>query len=120
VCNLKSGETIQVRRSSKNLDILCTHPSNPDAKANAVSRANGGMSGKILLGGGIGAIIDHNKGTAYTYPAWMQLVFGQTLVFDRKTEKEGVPTEGTAATPAAASTDQPTTCSSQINTRNFR
>jgi hypothetical protein len=106
VFNMKSGETIQVRRSNKDLDILCTHPSSPDAKANAISRANGGMFGNILLGGGIGAIIDHNKGTAYTYPAWMQLVFGQTLVFDRKTEKEGVPAEGTVAKPAPASTNQ--------------
>ena len=47
------------------------------------------MAGNILLGGGIGAIIDHTKGTAYTYPTWVQLVFGQTQVFDRKNEKDG-------------------------------
>lgn len=101
IFNVKSGDTVQVRRSNKDLDIVCVHPANPDAKANAISRANGGMFGNILLGGGIGAIIDHNKGTAYSYPNWMQLVFGQTLVFDRKTEKEGVPTEGVTVTPAA-------------------
>ena len=60
-----------------------------------ISRANAGLAGNIIFGGGIGAIIDHNKGTAYTYPTWVQLVFGQTLVFDRSTEKEGTPVTGT-------------------------
>ena len=32
--------------------------------------------------------------TAYTYPTWLQLVFGQTLVFDRRDEKEGSPVPG--------------------------
>jgi hypothetical protein len=90
----KSGETTQVRRSSKDLDIVCKHPSNPDANARAISRANSGMWGNVILGGGIGAIIDHNKGTAYTYPTWVQLIFGKTVVFDRSTEKEGMPTPG--------------------------
>lgn len=87
----KSGETGQIRRSSKDLDIVCTDQKNPDAVARATSRANGGMFGNIILGGGIGAIIDHNKGTAYTYPTWVQLVFGKTLAFDRSMEKEGQP-----------------------------
>lgn len=88
----KSGDTIQVRRSSKDLDIVCKTLDQQDASARAISRANGGMFGNILLGGGIGAIIDHNKGTAYTYPTWMQLIFGKSLVFDRSAEKDGQPT----------------------------
>lgn len=96
--SVKSGDTTPVRRSSKDLDIACVHPQQPDATARAVSRANGGMWGNIILGGGIGAIVDHNKGTAYTYPTWMQLVFGKSLVFDRSNEKEGQPTLGTEPT----------------------
>jgi hypothetical protein len=91
----RSGETSQVRRSSKDLDISCRHPENPDAVARAISRANAGLAGNILFGGGIGAIIDHNKGTAYTYPTWIRMVFGKTLVFDRSNEKEGQPVVGT-------------------------
>jgi hypothetical protein len=90
--SVKSGDTALVRRSSKDLDILCKHPENPEATARAISRANAGMFGNIIFGGGIGAIIDHNKGTAYTYPTWVQLVFGKTLVFDRTAEKDGLPT----------------------------
>ena len=101
----RSGETSQVRRSSRDLDITCRHPANPDATARAISRANAGLAGNIIFGGGIGAIIDHNKGTAYTYPTWIRLVFGQTLVFDRSNEKEGQPVPGLAppaSTPTAA------------------
>jgi hypothetical protein len=91
---VKSGDSAQVRRSSKDLEIGCVHPQNPNAVARAVSRVNGGMFGNILIGGGIGAIVDHNRGTAYTYPTWVQLVFGKTLVFDRNVEEDGKPTVG--------------------------
>ncbi|HEX7633843.1 MAG TPA: hypothetical protein VF427_01025, partial [Noviherbaspirillum sp.] len=100
--NAKSGDTVSIHRSSKDLDITCTHPDNPNATARAISRANAGLAGNILLGGGIGAIIDHNKGTAYTYPTWIQLVFGKTMVFDRSSEKEGLPVVGTEPLSTAA------------------
>ena len=100
VFKLKSGDTVQIRRSSKDLEMTCKHPANPEAVATAISRANGGMFGNIILGGGIGAIIDHNKGTAYSYPAWVQMIFGKTVVFDRKNEKDGAPMQGEA--PVAA------------------
>lgn len=91
---MKSGDTTQIRRSSKDLDIVCRYPDHQKAEARAISRANAGMFGNIILGGGIGAIIDHNKGTAYTYPTWIRLVFGKTLIFDRSNEKEGQPAIG--------------------------
>jgi hypothetical protein len=97
----KSGSTMQVRRSSKDLDIVCKDPANPDATGRAISRANAGLAGNIIFGGGIGAIIDHNKGTAYTYPGWVQLVFGKSLVFDRSAEREGQPVTGSEPVAAA-------------------
>jgi hypothetical protein len=90
----RSGDTTPVRRSSKDIDITCRHASHPDAQGRAISRANAGLAGNIIFGGGIGAIIDHTKGTAYTYPTWVQLVFGRSLVFDRSAEKEGMPVLG--------------------------
>ena len=92
--NAKSGDNTPARRSNKDLDITCSQSGQPDAKGRAISRANAGLAGNIIFGGGIGAIIDHNKGTAYTYPNWIQLIFGETLVFDRRDEKEGVPVVG--------------------------
>ncbi|TQS97138.1 hypothetical protein EII98_12265, partial [Xanthomonas perforans] len=53
-----------------------------------------GIWGNILIGGAIGAIVDHSKGTGYTYPSWIQLVFGQTLSFDRHHEDRGQPLQG--------------------------
>lgn len=96
--SVKSGETAQVRRSGKDMDIACVHPEKSEASARAISRANAGMVGNIVFGGAIGAVIDHNKGTAYTYPTWVQLVFGKTLVFDRSSEKDGRPVPGTEPT----------------------
>lgn len=90
----RSGETTRVRRSSEDLEISCAHPGEPEAIGRAISRANAGMAGNIIFGGLIGAAIDHSKGTAYTYPTWIQLVFGKTLVFDRSAEKEGFPVVG--------------------------
>jgi len=67
--------------------VVCKYPDTADAKGTAISRVNAGMFGNILIGGGIGAVVDH----ACTYPGWLQLVFGRALVFDRRDEKEGQP-----------------------------
>lgn len=90
----RSGEPFQVRRSAKDLEITCRHPGYPEATGHAVSRANAGMWGNIIAGGAVGAIVDHNKGTAYTYPTWVQLVFGWAMAFDRHAEDSGKPVEG--------------------------
>jgi hypothetical protein len=53
------------------------------------------MFGNIILGGGIGAIIDHNNGSAYEYPAFIQVIMG---VFSKlETPK---PSPGTDTQPA--------------------
>jgi hypothetical protein len=100
---VKTPGTLQIRRSSKDLQIVCTKADTKDAKGTAISRANAGLAGNIIFGGGIGAIIDHNKGTAYTYPQWVRLVVDQLLTFDRRADKDGAPNVGTA-TPVAAAT----------------
>lgn len=92
--NAKSGDTVVLRRGSQDLDVSCKDPSQPEAKGRLVSRANSGMLGNIILGGVVGAIVDHSKGTGYTYPTWIQLIFGKTLVFDRSDEESGKPVVG--------------------------
>lgn len=87
---VKSGQSTFVRRSSKDLAVVCTSGGLPDATARLVSRANVGLAGNILFGGGIGAVIDHSTGAAYTYPGWVRLVFGQHALFDRHDDREGV------------------------------
>ena len=96
----RSGTTFQIRRSGQHLDIVCKQSGNPTAVARAVSRVNAGMVGNILMGGVLGAIIDHNKGIAYSYPTWMQLEFGKTLVFDSINESYGMPVNGVQPMPS--------------------
>ncbi|MCX8115075.1 MAG: SHOCT domain-containing protein [Burkholderiaceae bacterium] len=101
--------SVIVKRASADAAITCVKPGEPDGKGTAISRANAGMFGNIILGGGIGAIIDHSKGTAYTYPQWIRVVMGKQLVFDRSEDKDGQPNVGkepstTAAAPQPADT----------------
>lgn len=109
----RSGSSTIVRRSAKDLEIRCIKAGLPDASARLVSRANAGLAGNILIGGAIGAVVDHNSGAAYTYPTWVKLVFGEHATLDRRDESEGrvlaaapgattvVPMRAQAAPPAA-------------------
>ena len=79
-----------VHRSGDNLSVICEKEGEQPGHATVVSRANGGMFGNILFGGGIGAIIDHNKGTAYSYPDWIRVIMGDNLVYDRNNKENEV------------------------------
>lgn len=92
----KTPATVLVRKSSANLDITCAAPEQAGGVGALVSRAGAGMWGNILFGGGIGAIIDHNKGTAYNYPNWVRIVMGKRLVYDRSNSADDKPTPGFA------------------------
>ncbi len=81
-----------VHRSSSDLKITCKKEGHATASASATSRVTGSMFGNILLGGGIGAIVDHSNGSAYNYPEWMKLIMGESLVFDHKDSKPNQPT----------------------------
>jgi hypothetical protein len=85
---------VSVHRSSQNLLVNCEKENEVAGRGTVISRVNGGMFGNIVFGGGIGAIIDHNKGTAYTYPSWLRIVMGDSLVYDKKDEKENSPVIG--------------------------
>jgi hypothetical protein len=84
--------SVIVHRSSKDLQVTCKKDGLPDATANVISRTTGSMFGNILIGGGIGAIVDHSNGSAYNYPEWIKFVMGQFAIFDRKDFVEGAPT----------------------------
>lgn len=57
-----------------------------DGMLRAISRAAGSMFGNILFGGGIGALIDHNKGAGYNYPDELPVQMGASVTVDRKDE----------------------------------
>lgn len=86
----KSGTTTMVHRSGQALEIVCRKDGLPDAIATLLSRVNTAAFGNVLVGGVIGAAVDASSGAAYTYPHWVQLVFGEHAVLDRTQEVEGV------------------------------
>ena len=63
--NVKAPGQVDVRKSGENLSVVCKKEGLIDGLLTAVSRAAGSMFGNIIFGGGIGALIDHNKGTGY-------------------------------------------------------
>ena len=83
VVRLLSGQSVTVHRSGRDLMMNCNLSGSLPATGKAISRANAGLAGNILFGGGIGAVIDANTGAAFTYPIWMQLVFGEDRQYDR-------------------------------------
>lgn len=87
---------VSIRRSSEDLLVECKKKDSPDGLLRAISRAAGGMWGNIIFGGGIGAIIDHNKGTGYNYPDSLPVVMGQSVTIDRAQQNAEV--EKAAAT----------------------
>lgn len=70
------GSTI-VQRSNKDLQVVCKKTGIEVGTANVVSKTKGNMFGNILLGGGIGAIVDHNNGSAYDYPSLIKIYMGR-------------------------------------------
>ena len=111
---VKSGSIMQVRRSAADLDIVCRQAGQPDATAKAISRPNAGLFGNILLGGVIGAVIDHTKGTAYSYPRWLVLIFGRELVFDARFDYGDGPVAGQAPKPPESAPENPRQTNEQM------
>ncbi|MBP6109313.1 MAG: hypothetical protein KA388_01860 [Rhodocyclaceae bacterium] len=92
---------ISVHRSAEDLTVECKKEGFTDGLLKAVSRAAGGMWGNIIFGGGIGAIIDHNKGNGYNYPEQLPVVMGKSVVVDRKDHgSEPAPVTPVALAPA--------------------
>lgn len=88
-CEMKNDEgawtavtpaSVMVHRSNKDLMIKCTKQGYTDARANVVSKTKANMFGNIIFGGGVGAIIDHNNGSAYSYPPIIKMTMGEDKI----------------------------------------
>ena len=84
----KAPANVIVRKSGEDLDVTCKKEGMPDGLLKAISRAAGSMFGNIIFGGGIGAIIDHNKGTGYDYPDQLPVKMGESVVVDKKASNQ--------------------------------
>lgn len=86
-----------VHRSAEDIIVECKKDGEPDGLARGISRAAGGMWGNIIFGGGIGAIIDHSKGTGYNYPDDLPVKMGGFVVVDRANQKNSAKDEKAAS-----------------------
>ena len=94
-CELKNDEgswtgvtptSVMVHRSNKDLMVKCSKEGYQDARANVVSKTKSNMWGNVVFGGGVGAIIDHNNGSAYQYPPVLKLIMGQDTTIKEGTK----------------------------------
>ena len=90
----KAPGQIDVRKSGENLNVVCKKEGVVDGLLTAISRAAGSMWGNIIFGGGVGAIIDHNKGVGYDYPNSLPVEMGKSLIIDKKDEASTVKQAG--------------------------
>ena len=88
VWDARAPANVSVRKSNEDLEVTCKKEGMPDGILKAVSRAAGSMFGNIVFGGGVGAIIDHSKGTGYDYPNQLPVKMGESVVVDRRTEQQ--------------------------------
>ena len=80
----KAPAMVSVRKSGEDLNVTCKKEGMPDGLIKAVSRAAGSMFGNILIGGGIGAMIDHSSGKGYNYPDQLPVKMGESTVVDKR------------------------------------
>lgn len=79
-----SGTKTKVSRAYADTSIICTSKTQKEpAKATIISGSNGLAFGNILLGGPIGLGVDLATGGNFSYPGWIQMIYGQSLTFDR-------------------------------------
>ena len=81
---VKAPGFVNITRSAEDITVTCKKNGHPDGLAKAISRARGNMWGNVIFGGGIGAIIDHNKGTGYSYSDQMVVTMGKTTLYDKE------------------------------------
>jgi hypothetical protein len=101
-CSLKNDKgswevetpgNITVHRSAEDIIVDCKKDKMPDGLARGISRTSAGMWGNIIIGGGIGAVIDHSTGSGYNYPDDIPVEMGGTVIVDRKDEGKAKLTE---------------------------
>jgi len=73
-----------IQRSATDMSVTCKKNGYPDGLAKAISRARGNMWGNVILGGGVGAIIDHSNGKGYSYSDQIVVTMGKTTLYDKK------------------------------------
>ncbi len=73
------GRTL-VAGASDSLVVRCEHKEHAPGHANVISSAKMEMFGNLIVGGVIGAVIDHSTGAGYEYPPLVSVRLGDSVV----------------------------------------
>jgi hypothetical protein len=90
------GDT-SVVRSNKPIEVKCDKASLPQGIVSAESGTRAAMFGNIIIGGVVGAVIDHSSGAAYEYPEQIRVVMGQMTSLPWTGNAKAPPPSGFAA-----------------------
>jgi hypothetical protein len=63
-----SPGSVTINKSTGDLTVECKKEGNLAGHEMVVSKANGSVWGNIIVGGGIGYIVDRNTGAGFDYP----------------------------------------------------
>lgn len=80
--------SVTINRSNDDMLVTCNKSNAEPGRASVVSDTKGTMFGNIIFGGGIGAIIDHNTGSAYEYPNFIKVVMGVFTKINSKAQPD--------------------------------
>jgi hypothetical protein len=73
-----------ISRSNYALKVVCKKPGVDVGTTSVESAVKGNMLGNVILGGGIGMIVDHSNGSAYEYPSIIEVYMGRDALPKQK------------------------------------
>lgn len=94
--------SVMIHRSNDDMQVLCSKEGYESGRSSVVSVTKGEMFGNIILGGVIGAVIDHNNGSGYEYPEFIQVLMRAFSRSDSPMSANQPAPQGAAALSAVA------------------
>lgn len=98
--------SVMVHKSTGDLAVDCTKDTGIVGHETAVSKSNGAIWGNILIGGGIGYLVDRHTGAGFDYPGTITVILrraGEVLGLAPAQNAASNPTTTAAAASAPAS-----------------
>lgn len=94
--------SVMIHRSNDDMQVYCSKAGYETGRTSVVSATKAEMFGNILVGGVIGAVIDHNSGSGYEYPGFIQVLMRALSNPDRAGYFEQTKSADSASTPTAS------------------
>ena len=96
--------TINVPGDNDDMMVTCRKEGYKNGSAKVISEVKGNMFANIILGGGIGAFIDHSNGSAYRWPSFIEVTMGDFVVIGDEIEDGATTTNAMGQTTPYSST----------------